>query len=337
MENGSRNRTEHLHQDLDGFDADVIIVGGGAAGLSAALTLARAGRRTVVIDAGRPRNRFASHMHGFLSRDGVPPGELIAAGRAEVESYGGVIRRGTVVAATVNDEGTRVEARLDDGSRLRGRRLLLTTGLRDELPPIEGIAERWGKDVLHCPYCHGYEVRNQPIGLIATGPFSLHAVHLFRQWSPDFTLFLNGLPEPEPAEIERLRARDIRIVEGAVSRLVIDEREDRLTGVELTDGTVIERRAVFVGSQLVVDDPLLQELGVTFEHNEYATWVKTDQFGLTSVPGVWAAGNVAEPWGQVLQAAGAGAFVAAAINNNLVEEDVDLAVAHAASLLPSQH
>lgn len=337
MEHGSRTRTDHLKQDVDGVEEDVIIVGGGAAGLSAGLTLARAGRRTIVVDAGRPRNRFAAHMHGFLSRDGMAPEDLLAAGRAEVESYGGVIRRGTVVAATVNDEGTRVEARLDDGSRLRGRRLLLTTGLRDELPPIEGLAERWGKDVLHCPYCHGHEVRDQPIGLIATGAFSLHAVHLMRHWSPDFVLFLNGLPVPEAGELERLRARDIQVVEGAVRRLVVDTRDDRLTGVELADGTVIERTAVFVGSQLVVDDPLLRELGVTFEHNEIASWVTADMFGQTSVPGVWAAGNVAKPWDQVIQAAGGGAFAAAAINNNLVEEDVALAVASGASLSSSQH
>jgi len=305
---------------------DVIVVGGGAAGLNAALMLARAGRGARVIDAGQPRNRFSGHMHGYLSRDGLPPGELLAIGRAEVEGYGGVIRPGTVVDATVNEEGTRVTVTLDDGSVLHGRRLLVTTGVRDELPPIAGIAERWGKDVLHCPYCHGHEVRNLPLGVIATGPMSLHQVTLIRQWSPDLVYFLNGQEAPEPAQVARLEARGIRIVAGRVTRLVVDPAADRLTGVALEDGTVVDRAAVFVASTLALTDTLLTGLGARTERNDMATWVVTERGGMTSVPGVWAAGNLAEPMAQVIGAAASGAMAGGAINMSLVEEEVDWAV-----------
>lgn len=312
--------------DGEGRTTDVIIIGGGAAGLSAALMLGRAGRSTIVVDAGQPRNRFAEHMHGFLSRDGMAPAEFLALGRAEVESYGGVIRGGTVVVATANEQGTRVEVVLDDGTRLVGRRLLLATGLRDELPPIEGIAERWGKDVLHCPYCHGHEVRNQPLGVIAVGDVSLHQIQLIRQWTSDLVYFLNGQPAPDAPVLERLQARGIRVVEGVVQRLIIDEATDRLTGVALEDGSIIARTALFTASKLVAEDPLLRDLGVEIERNEVFSKVVTDKLGQTSVPGVFAAGNVSDPMSQVIHAAGAGALAGGGINWSLVEEDFVMAV-----------
>ncbi len=201
---------------------DVVVVGGGAAGLSAALVLGRARRRVVVVDAGSPRNAPAAHMQGFLSRDGMPPAELLAAGRAEVGGYG---------VELIEDRAVGIEAgfvvRLAGGQILQARRVLVATGSRDELPDLPGVRERWGRDLLHCPYCHGWEVRDQPIAVLGTNPGSVQHALLVRQWSDDVVFFANTLA-PSPDELERLRARGVRVVIGVVTRLVVEA--DRLTG-----------------------------------------------------------------------------------------------------------
>src|SRR5919197_239884 len=161
---------------------DVAIVGGGAAGLSAALVLARARRRVVVLDAGSPRNAPTAHMHNFLSRDGMPPAELLEVGRAEIRGYGAEIVGATVVR--LQSTSTAFEVVLDNGRTVAARRVLLATGLTDQLPDVPGVRERWGRDVLHCPYCHGWEFRDQPVGVLATGPRAVHQALLFRQWTP---------------------------------------------------------------------------------------------------------------------------------------------------------
>ena len=173
-------------------DYDVAIVGGGAAGLSAALVLSRARRLVAVVDAGEPRNAPAAHMQGFLGSDGMPPRELLAAGRREVSSYGGDLIDGRVTRiepSTSEDGNPLFEVVLDDGPPLRARRLIVTTGLRDELPDVPGVRERWGRDVLHCPYCHGHEVRDQPLGVLGGRPEAVAHAHLVRQWSDDVVFF----------------------------------------------------------------------------------------------------------------------------------------------------
>ena len=178
---------------------DVVIVGGGAAGLSAALVLTRARRQVAVVDAGRPRNAPAAHMQGFLGSDGLPPSQLLAAGRAEVTGYGGQLIAGTATAITPGP-GSAAPARqyfdvtLEDGRSLRARRVLVTTGLRDDIPDIPGVRERWGRDLLHCPYCHGHEVRDQPLGVLGGTPEAVAHAHLIRQWSPDVVFFAHGTP-----------------------------------------------------------------------------------------------------------------------------------------------
>jgi thioredoxin reductase len=329
--NGLRNDFDMAGRESNhGTDCDVAIVGGGMAGLGAALTLARAGRRVIVIDAGKPRNRFASHVQGYLTRDGMPPSELLAIGRQEVERYGAIIREGEVVevVAAGKREGEWFVLALADGTRLTARRVMVTTGLRDELPEIEGIAELWGKDVHHCPYCHGYEVRNEPLGVIASGPMSVHLGLLIRHWSENLVYFANET-ELVDADREKMEARGTRIVLGKVRRLVI--AADRLTGVELEDGTVVARTALFVGPRFVAEDSLLARMGAETQTSELGTWVVTDRMGSTTVPGVWAAGNVADLGLQVINAAGAGVMAAAAINGNLIEEDTRDAVAAAAA------
>jgi thioredoxin reductase len=295
---------------------DVLVVGGGPAGLNAALVLLRARRTVVLVDADGPRNATAASMHAFLSRDGMPPADLLAAGRAEVASYGGSLIDDTVVGI---EPGFHV--RLAGGSQLRARRVLVATGLRDELPDIPGVRERWGRDLLHCPYCHGYEVRDQPLGVLGGTSDAVQHALLIRQWSPDVTLF----PHTDavgPEQRELLIARGIRIVEGTVARLVVGN--DQLRGVELSDGTVVARTAVFLRPRFVPNAGLLTSLGCAVDENG---WVVHDPAGLTSAAGVWVAGNAADPRAHVVSAAGQGSAAAIALNADLVDEDVKHALA----------
>jgi thioredoxin reductase len=292
-------------------ECDVVVVGGGAAGLSAALVLVRARRRVVVVDAGAPRNAPAAHMHGFLSRDGMAPRELLAAGRAEVSSYGGRLIDDTVV-----DVAPGFYVRLAGGSSLHARRIVVATGLRDELPDLPGVRERWGRDLLHCPYCHGYEVRDQPLGVLGGSPEAVQHALLVRQWSSDVTLFPHS-DALSSEQREQLTARGIRIVEGTIARLVVDN--DQLQGVELDGGLVVARTAVFVRPRFVPNAELLTGLGCAVDAHG---WVVHDPVGRTSVAGVWVAGNAADPRAQVISAAGEGSAAAIALNADLVDEDV---------------
>jgi thioredoxin reductase len=291
---------------------DVVVVGGGAAGLSAALVLGRARRRVAVIDGGQPRNAPAAHMQGFLSRDGMSPADLLAAGRIEVSGYG---------VELVDDHVTAIDTgfivHLASGRMLNARRILVSTGVRDELPDLAGVRERWGRDLLHCPYCHGWEVRDQPIGVLGTVPGSVQHALLLRQWSDDVSFFVHtyDLTASEQAELE---ARGVQIVLGEVTRLTVED--DRLTGVELTDGRVVARTAVFIRPVNVPQaDGLLGGLGCDVDAAGFAI---VDGTGRTSSVAVWAAGNVADPRAQVITAAGAGSAAAIAINADLVDEDV---------------
>jgi thioredoxin reductase len=306
---------------------DVVIVGGGAAGLSAALVLGRARRRVVVVDAGAPRNAPAAHMHGFLSRDGMPPTELLAAGRAEIATYGVELVNDTVVGLeleageTDGPSAVTYRVRLAGGRTLTTRRLLVTTGVNDEIPDLPGVRERWGRDLLHCPYCHGWEVRDEPLGVLGSIRGSVQHALLVRQWSADVAFFVHtyDLVDDERSQLE---AREIQIVAGEVGRLVVED--DRLTGVELVDGRVVERSAVFVRPRIRPHpDGLLAGLGCEVDDTGF---VRTDATGRTSNAGVWAAGNVADPRAQVITAAGAGSAAAIAINADLVEADVRDAV-----------
>jgi thioredoxin reductase len=305
---------------------DVLIIGGGAAGLSAALVLTRARRRVAVVDSGEPRNAPAAHMQGFLGSDGLPPTELLAAGRKEVSGYGGRLISGTVtrIESLPSGDGLpQFDVSVDEGPPLRARRLVFATGLRDELPDIPGVRDRWGRDLLHCPYCHGHEVRDQPLGVLGGSTEAVTHAHLVRQWSDDVVFFSRGVALTGERR-EQLATRSIRVVDAAVTRLVVEA--DRLTGVELETGEVVPRTAVFVRPRFVPRDILLTGLGCTTDDNG---WVRVDATGRTSVRGVWAAGNAVNPRAQVITAAGEGSTAAIAVNNDLVEEDVRAAVVEA--------
>lgn len=290
---------------------DVLIVGGGAAGLSAALVLLRARRTVAIVDAGEPRNAPAAHLHGFLSRDGAAPAALLASGRDEVAGYGGTIIDGRVAELSPGFTAT-----LDDGRRLEARRVLVTTGLRDEIPDIPHLRERWGRDVLHCPYCHGYEVRDRALGVIGGTAASVAHALLIAQWSADVVYFPHTRTLTDD-ERERLDARGVRVHPGEVSRLIVEA--DRLQSVELSDGTRVERAAVFVRPEMRAHDALLHALGCETDENG---WVRHDAGGRTSVPGVSVAGNVADPRAQLITAAGQGSAAAIALNAALTDDDL---------------
>ena len=299
---------------------DAIIIGGGAAGLSAALVLTRARRSVLVIDSGTPRNLAAEHMHGYLSRDGLPPRDLAAIGRAEVEGYGGTILTATV-ADVVNEEtsGFRVVL-VGEAKPVRARRLVVATGLRDEIPDIPGLWDRWARDVLHCPYCHGYEVRDKKLAVLGGSPQAVQFALIVRQWSDDLT-YITPTERLIDSERERLDARAITIVEGDAHNLAV--RRDRLEAVELADGRVVRCDALFVPPRFVPNNDVLISLGC---HVNDDGWPITTTNGLTSVPGVWVAGNVANPRAQVITAAGEGSAAGIAINADLVEDDVLAAI-----------
>ncbi|MGI5406588.1 NAD(P)/FAD-dependent oxidoreductase [Streptomyces chartreusis] len=299
---------------------EVVVVGGGAAGLSAALVLGRARRRTLVVDAGEPRNAPAAHMHGYLSRDGMSPGEFLAVGREEIARYGVELVRDRAVDVTRDGDFT---VALASGRSVRARRLVVATGLKDELPDVPGVAERFGNDVLHCPYCHGWEVRDRAFGVLATTPLSVHQALMVSQWSKDVTFFLHEVAESDHSDddLRRLAAAGVKVVPGAVAELVIED--DRLTGVRLADGTVHAREVVFTAPHAVPRTGLLEKLGAEFQETPFGSYPVVDPTGLTSVPGVWAAGNAMGFAEQVINAAAGGYRAGAFINGELLMTDLD--------------
>lgn len=313
---------------------DVVVVGGGAAGLSGALVLSRARRRVLVVDAGEPRNAPAGGVHNYLGREGSPPAALLADGRAELAGYGGQVVAGSVRAARrlegpLSDPAGAFAVELAGGRTVRARRLLVTTGLVDELPAVPGVAERWGREVLHCPYCHGYEVRDQTIGVLATSPMAPHIALLWRQWSADVTLFLHTAAGPTEQQREQLAARGVTVATGKVTGLQI--QDDRMSGVQLGDGRSVDCQALVVTPFLAARTGVLSDLGLQpaelrMGEHVLGSRIEADPTGATAVPGVRVAGNVTDPMAQVVVSAAAGLAAAAAINTDLIAEDTELAV-----------
>lgn len=364
---------------------DVVVVGGGAAGLAAALTLSRARRRVLVLDAGEPRNSPADGVHGYLGREGTSPLELLRIGRTEVESYGGVVRSARVAdvrrtggddadptfavtladvagatdasggtdvagatdasgASPVTADGTAATARTaatgtagapdvsavspaeDAPGTVTARRVVVATGLVDDLPDVPGLAERWGRDVVHCPFCHGWEVRERRIGVLGSNATAVHQALLFRGWSDDVTLFVHDAPDPTDDEWEQLAARGVQVVTGRVAGLVVED--DALTGVRLVDGPVVGVDAVATSAVFRVADAVLAPLGLGAEEHPsgIATVVSADAVG-RAAPGVWVAGNLADPMAQVIGAAASGNRVGAAVVGDLLAAETRAAVA----------
>lgn len=312
---------------------DTVIVGGGAAGLSAALMLARSRRSVVVIDAGLPRNAPAEGVHGLLGREGMNPLELLAIGREEARGYGAEFVDGDVIDVSGHDGEFIVN--LQNGDMLRGRKMLIATGLVDELPDIPGVREHWGRDVLHCPYCHGWEVRDRKIGVIATGPMSVHQALGFRQLSDRVTYFSQDTVL-DADDRARLDALGIPIVPGKVA--AVEARDNRIHGVRLAeDGTVVDLEVVIVSTRMIARTSVFEGIGIEATDHPTGAFIETDDFGATSVPGVWAAGNVSNLGAQVGAASAAGALAAQHMNSIMLMEEAEEKVANRAVPSQSEH
>lgn len=291
---------------------DAVIVGGSYAGMAAGLQLARARRRVLLVDAGQPRNRFASHSHGLLTQDGMPPAEIAAEALGQLMEYPTVEwRTGQVEAVTGGVDSFLVE--LADGSTYQARRIILAAGVTDELPGLPGLAEQWGKNVFHCPYCHGYELGKEGIGVLATSELAMHHGLMLPDWGAT-TLFLNDAFEPNAEQFAQLKARGTQIEYGAAVRL--DEQAD---GVELVmqDGRVFPLTGLFVAPRIQLS-PLVAQLGCELEELPLGSIVKTDALQATSIPGVFACGDVARAMGSVSFAVADGAMAGLSAHRTLM-------------------
>ncbi len=281
---------------------DVIIVGGGYAGMSAALPLARARRKVLVIDSGLRRNRFADAAHGVLAQDGGPPGEIAAEGKRQLLLYPDLTwRDGEAVSTSRLDDGFAVGTA--DGDQFRGRLLILATGVSDTLPDVPGLKERWGRSVFHCPYCHGYELNRGVLGVLASGPMSLHQAQLIPEWGPT-TLFTNGALTLDQEQQQDLARRGVTVETEAV----VAVSGDRAT-VALKDGREKELVGLFVATE-IVPGPLAEQLGCKLESTPMGTIIATDEVKATSVPGVFACGDTARAAGNVTLAMADGTMAA---------------------------
>lgn len=307
----------NTHADPPASTYDVAVIGGGAAGLSAAVALGRFGQSVAVIDDATPRNSAARHIHNMLTRDGTPPAELQRLGQTEVERYGGRLISGTV--SSIHGSAGSFTLQLDD-RMIRAGRIIVATGGQDQLPDVPGLVTRWGKDVVHCAFCHGYEVRNQRIGVLATGPMAVHQAMMFRLLSPHVSVLTHTAP-PTPEQSKDLTQRNITVVAGTVAE--VTSQQDRLTGVRLADGTHVDLDALVVSTTVHARADFLAPLGLfptDFSINGHlmATRIETGPNGSTAVPGVWIAGNVSDPMAQVVHAAAGGLAAASAIIGEIV-------------------
>jgi thioredoxin reductase len=297
---------------------DAIIVGGSFAGLSAALQLARARRNVLVIDAGLPRNRFASESHGVLGHDGKPGPQLLAEARQQLLAYPAAkVFNGRVSRVQSGEAGFVVEA--EDGLRwFTGRRLLLATGVSDVLPEIPGLRERWGQTVIHCPYCHGYEIGGGAVGVLGTGPMSVHQAMMFADWG-EVTLFTQGVVEVSAEEQAQLAARKVRVEASPIAEL--QGAAPAMDGALLQDGRRVAIKALLVGTQVRMASPLAEALGCAFDDSPFGPIVRVDAWGATSVDGVYAAGDMARVPHSITFATASGVAAGIRLHSSLITED----------------
>jgi len=290
---------------------DVIIVGGSYSGISAGLQLARARRKVLVIDAGQRRNRFAHSSHGFLGQDGRNPGTITSEARAQLLAYPTVEWMSQpAIQAKTEDGGYVITAA--NGEQFAARRLILATGVVDELPEIPGLSERWGQRVFHCPYCHGYELDGGQIGVLAASPMAIHQALMLPDWGPT-TLFLNEVFEPDADQLAMLARRGV-VVEPEPVLSVGGEQTD----VTLASGRVIKLAGLFTQPRTRMGSPLAAQLGCEFEAGPTGDFIKVDAMRETNVPGVFACGDAAIAAGNVAIAVGDGARTGGAAHQSLI-------------------
>lgn len=296
---------------------DVIIVGGSFAGQSAAMQLARARRNVLVVDGRKPRNRFAAASHGFLGQDGKAPEAIIAEASRQLALYRTVTQL-EGEATDIGREGDVFSLTLADGETLRAARVVLATGVRDELPDIDGLQQRWGKTVMHCPYCHGYEVADQPLGVLAGGPMSVHQAQMIPDWGPT-TYFTQGEWEPDPEQAALLDARGVVVVRSPVVELLGEQT--KLEAVRLKDGRVVPLGGLFVAPKTHLASPLAEQLGCALEAGPTGPFIRVDNFQQTTVKGVYAAGDAAVAMANATMASAAGVMAGVAAHRSLIMPD----------------
>lgn len=295
---------------------DVIVAGGGFAGLSAAMQLARARRPVLLVDAGRPRNRFAAASHGFLGQDGVAPAEIMRQGLTQLARYPTVdFVHAEALSASRNSQGLGLI--LSDGSSVQARRLVLATGVTDELP-LDSMAPRWGVSVLHCPYCHGYEVAGRRLAVIANAAAAVHQAMILPDWGPT-TFFTQGAFDPSAEEAELLLRRGVEIERTPVVELLGEGSS--VSALRLADGREIAFEAVFTAPKTRMASPLAEQLGCAFTEGMTGPYIAVDAMQQTSVAGVFAAGDAATPMYNATVASAAGVMAGVAAHRSLVMEE----------------
>lgn len=297
---------------------DAIIIGGSFAGLSAAIYLARARRSVLIIDAGKPRNRFAAQSHGFFAQDGSSPEVMIRTAREQVAAYPKV----TFVdgfAVDAGKEDARLMVALDDGAVHTSDRLLLAFGVSDVLPKIEGLSDRWGQSVIHCPYCHGYEFSDRQLGVLQLSPVSQHQALLISEWGPT-TFFLNGGNLPEEAVLEQFRKRNIVVESRAVTALLGPGSD--LTHVQMDDGNRLELDALYIGPKHYLTSGIAEQIGCTLNQGPFGPSIAVDDMKMTSVANVYAAGDITRGGGHTVTFASSdGVMAGLAIHRSLAFGD----------------
>lgn len=322
--------SEHPHGSVT-RQCDVAVIGGSGAGLATALQLARQRRSVIVVDTGEPRNAPAAHMHGYLGFDGAPPATLLAVGREEVRSYGGEILAGKAERVTRRDgEGFVVE--LSGGTEVVSRRVVAATGLIDELPEIRGVSQGWGREVIHCPFCHGYEVRDRRIVHLVTVAAGLHAVPLLRQLTEHLTVVLDDSVVVPDVDLEPLRRAGVEAVRGVVTSIDHD-CDDATVAVVVDNGRRLPADAVVVTPTVRARIEPFGALGLTTMTHPmgFGTFVQVDEWGSTAIPGVYAVGNLTDPSHQVSQAAAHGSRVGAMISFDLASEEMETGIRQSAN------
>jgi thioredoxin reductase len=305
----------------DVFDA--IVVGGGVAGLSAALLLGRACKRVLVCDAGKPRNQVAHAAHSFFSRDGIAPAELLQIGREQLQPYDVEIQVDEVVDAenlgdyTLGTHRDRFQITLSNGDQFVGRKLLLATGMKDTLPLIEGFAELWGDSVFHYPYCHGWEVRDRPLAIYGKGEVGFEQAFMLTGWSRDLVLCSDGAAELSDEQRQKLIDWGVQIREEKIDRL--NHQDGKLTEIVFTNNEVLPRRGILLHPQSHQHSHLAAKLGCKMGDNDI---IEVNEFKQTSIAGVYAVGDVSSPLSQISWAVASGMLAASFVNRNLIEENL---------------
>lgn len=324
----TRPLTDPLINHSETIEADVAVLGGGPAGLAAAIALGRSRRKVVVIDAGQPRNTPSEGAHNVLGNEGIAPQELLMRGRAEAESYDVCIVKGeaTAISGTIDDFTIDVA---DDQRQVHARRIILATGLVDDLPDVPGVQAGWGHSVLHCAFCHGWEIRDQRIAILTREEVAVHQAMMFSQLSDQVTVFLHDAPDPTDEQWEQLRALNVSVVRPRVRRLILEGSQ--VYGIEIDGGKTFDVDAVVIVPRYNARTALYESLGGTVETTPFGRHIPTDPRGMTAISGVFATGNASQPMAMVVAAAAAGVTTGTAVHGDLAFADLKDAVEHSRS------